>query len=123
MGGRREAQRQTSANQSRQTRRPKAAEQTATEKQHAEGARGKGRPPCPRDVVDDHAGVGRRFDTVFRSRFFPEARGQRSPSVQHRPRKLAVHYSHRESSPGEGKRARPALQNAEQLCIQQKSRL
>lgn len=120
MGRRREAQRQTSANQSRQTRRPKAAEQTAAEKQRAQGAgaRGEGGPPGARGVLAAGA-----FDTVLRSRCFPEARGRRSPSVQHRPRQLAVYYSRRESSPGEGKRARPALQNAEQLCVQQKNRL
>lgn len=120
MGRRREAQRQTSANQSRQTRHPKAAEQTAAEKQRAQGAgaRGEGGPPGARGVLAAGA-----FDTVLRSRCFPEARGRRSPSVQHRPRQLAVYYSRRESSPGEGKRARPALQNAEQLCVQQKNRL
>lgn len=50
MGRRREAQRQTSANQSRQTRHPKAAEQTAAEKQRAQGAgaRGEGGPPGAR---------------------------------------------------------------------------
>lgn len=64
-----------------------------------------------------------RSDTLRSLACFPEASGQRSQRVQHRPRRLSLHHRDRESSHRKGQRACSALQDAEQLHDQQKNRL